>query len=75
MAQQEQKMYQHIRELTAQLNQYRHEYYNLNRSSVSDSIYDRLFDELTQLERETGIRMGDSPTQTVGYPAVSALKR
>lgn len=75
MAQQEQKMYQHIRELTAQLNQYRHEYYNLNRSSVSDQIYDRPFDELTQLERETGIRMGDSPTQTVGYPAVSALEK
>ena len=33
-------------ELNALLNQYRHEYYNLNAPTVSDEVYDRLFDKL-----------------------------
>lgn len=61
------------RELTARLNTYRDEYYNQNAPSVSDAVYDRLFDELTELEKETGVVMSNSPTQTVGYPVVSRL--
>ena len=33
-------------ELIKLMNRYRHEYYNLNAPSVSDEVYDRLFDEL-----------------------------
>ena len=29
-----------MRKLVAQLNQYRHEYYNLNAPSVADDVYD-----------------------------------
>ena len=57
------------------LNRYRHEYYNLAKPSVSDAVYDRLFDELAALERKTGIVLGNSPTQTVGYAPVSALRK
>jgi len=64
-----------VRELTDQLNRYRHEYYNLNAPSVSDEVYDRLFDELEQLEQETGCRMSNTPTQTVGYTVVSGLAK
>ena len=64
---------QKVRELTARLNRYRDEYYNKNAPSVADEVYDRLFDELSALEEQTGIRMANSPTLTVGYPAVSAL--
>lgn len=64
-----------VHELVAQLNQYRHEYYNLAAPSVSDAMYDRLFDELGTLERETGCVMANSPTQTVGYQVVSALAK
>ena len=67
--------YQRIQHLTTVLNRYRHEYYNLNAPTVEDLVYDRLFDELAALEKETGIRMGNSPTQTVGYPAVSKLEK
>lgn len=56
------------RELTVRLNTYRDEYYNQNAPSVSDAVYDRLFDELTELEKETGVVMSNSPTQTVGLP-------
>ena len=69
------KNYTQVRDLTAQLNQYRDEYYNKNAPSVSDAEYDRLLDELAALEEETGICMADSPTQTVGYPAVSSLEK
>ena len=48
------------RELTDRLNRYRNEYYNYNNPSVSDEVYDRLFDELHKLEQETGIQMSNS---------------
>lgn len=64
-----------IQDLTEQLNHYRDEYYNQNAPSVSDEVYDRLYDELVTLEKATGITMANSPTQTVGYPVVSVLKK
>lgn len=66
---------QKIKTLVTKLNRYRHEYYNLAAPSVSDAVYDRLYDELQRLEKETGIVYGNSPTQTVGYLPVSALKK
>ena len=62
-------------DLTARLNRYRHEYYNLNAPNISDAVYDRLFEELQDLERQTGIQMANSPTSTVGYPAISKLEK
>lgn len=64
---------QRQRELTERLNRYRDEYYNQDSPSVSDEVYDRLVDELAALEKETGIYMTNSPTQSVGYPTVSDL--
>lgn len=64
-----------IHELVALLNKYRHEYYNDNAPSVSDAVYDRLYDELNELEKQTGFVLTNSPTQTVGYPAVSSLEK
>ena len=62
-------------ELNTLLNQYRHEYYNLNAPTVSDEVYDRLFDKLRELEQATGVQMANSLTQTVGWPAVSKLEK
>ena len=56
-------------ELNALLNQYRHEYYNLNAPTLSDEVYDRLFDKLRELEQTTGVQMANSPTQTAGWTA------
>ena len=67
--------YEKLRELTARLNRYRDEYYNKNAPSVSDEVYDILFDDLCALEKALGVRMANSPTQTVGYPAVSELAK
>jgi DNA ligase (NAD+) len=66
---------QKIKTLVEQLNVYRNEYYNENRPSVSDEEYDKLFDELSHLEGETGIVLSNSPTQNVGYEVKSKLEK
>lgn len=71
----EQTTYERVQELTSRLNRYCHEYYNLNAPTVEDEVYDRLFDELAALERDTGICMDDSPTRNVGAPADSKLEK
>ena len=62
-----------ITELVGRLNSYRYEYYVEDNPSVTDSVYDHLFDELARLENETGIHLSNSPTQTVGYRSVNSL--
>lgn len=52
---------QRVTELVSMLNRYRHKYYNLAKPSVSDAVYDRLFDELAVLERKTGIVLSNFP--------------
>ena len=64
-----------IKELVSQLNTYRNAYYNNSESQISDYEYDNLFDELKQLENETGVIMSNSPTQTVGYEVKSKLEK
>lgn len=64
-----------IQELVKQLNEYRDVYYNEARSDVSDAEYDRLFDELSELENETGVVYTNSPTQSVGYEVKSELEK
>lgn len=61
--------------LVEKLNEYRYAYYNYNDPMVTDEVYDRLFDELAELEKETGIVYGNSPTNTVGFKPVSELKK
>ena len=54
-----------IKNLTAELLQYCHEYYNLDRPTISDREYDKKFDELKSLEDETGFWLTNSPTRKV----------
>lgn len=64
-----------MQNLIKQLNRYRDEYYNDNCPSISDAEYDALFDKLTALETETGLKYSNSPTQSVGYAPVEGLKK
>lgn len=57
---------QRMRELVDILNRYGYEYYVLDAPTVSDKEYDRLYDELVALEKETGEIFPDSPTRRVG---------
>ena len=66
---------QRIKELITVLNDVRNQYYNNSNSPMSDYEYDNLYDELEQLEHETNIIYGNSPTQTVGYEVKSKLEK
>lgn len=55
------------RKLRAQLATWAYEYYVLDAASVDDAVYDSLFAELKQLEKENpGLITPDSPTQRIG---------
>lgn len=41
-------------------------YYDLDNPTISDKEYDKLYDELVDLEKETGVILPNSPTQRVG---------
>lgn len=55
-----------IEELVKQLNDYNYHYYTLDEPIVSDAEYDKLYDELVNLEKKTGLILPESPTQRVG---------
>lgn len=54
-----------IKNLTAELLQYCHEYYDLDHPTISDTDYDKKFDELKALEDETNFWLTNSPTRKV----------
>ena len=60
------KKLERMRELTAYLNKAAHAYYVMDDPIISDMQYDKLYDELKQLESETGTVLPDSPTIRVG---------
>ena len=53
-------------ELVEKLNDYAYRYYTLDEPIVSDKEYDALYDELVELESQTGTRLANSPTHRVG---------
>ena len=64
-----------MRELIDLLTEAGRAYYAEDREIMSNFEYDRLYDELSALEKETGIVMADSPTVRVGYEAVDSLPK
>ena len=50
-------------------------YYNTGEAIMSDYEYDKLYDELAALEKETGVILSGSRTQEVGYEVASSLKK
>lgn len=57
------------------LNEAARAYYQEDREIMSNLEYDRLYDELEALERETGIVLSSSPTAKVGYQVLSSLPK
>ena len=56
-----------VEELTKLLNQYNREYYVLDKPSVSDREYDRLMQELIELESQfPELKSPTSPTVRIG---------
>ncbi len=63
-------------ELREKLERASYEYYVLDRPTMSDAEYDRLFRELQEIEREhPALRTPDSPTVRVGAEPATALAK
>lgn len=65
----------HMQDLVQQLNDAAAVYYQGKDEIMSNYDYDRLYDELAALEKETGIILAGSPTQRVGYEVLSELPK
>ncbi len=55
-----------MREMVDQLNKWAYEYYVLDAPTVADTQYDALYDQLSAMEKSTGVVLEDSPTKRVG---------
>ena len=64
-----------IKYLVDKLNEAAKAYYAENKEIMSNLEYDRLYDELEELETETGVILANSPTVSVGYEAVDELPK
>ena len=64
-----------IKELVELLNKAGRAYYQEAEEIMSNFEYDKLYDELLLLEKETGIVLANSPTVNVGYEVVSELPK
>ena len=64
-----------IKELVKILSEAGRAYYQESREIMSNYEYDRLYDELISLEKETGVVLSGSPTQNVGYEVLSELPK
>ena len=62
-------------ELVELLNKASRAYYQDAQEIMSNYEYDRLYDELQNLEKELGITLSNSPTVNVGYEVVSELPK
>ena len=66
---------QRMKELVETLNEAAKAYYQQDREIMSNQEYDSLYDQLEQLEKETGTVLTNSPTVRVGYEAVNELPK
>ncbi|MGI5945967.1 MAG: NAD-dependent DNA ligase LigA [Lachnospiraceae bacterium] len=64
-----------MKELISVLTEAGKAYYQESREIMSNFEYDRLYDELLELEKQTGTILSSSPTQKVGYQVISELPK
>lgn len=64
-----------IKELIQIINKHNYNYYVLDNPTIADREYDKIYDELVALERETGVVLPDSPTKKVGDVVLEGFKK
>ncbi len=62
-----------MRALVDRLNETAYQYYVLDNPTISDGEWDKMYDALVQMERETGVTLPDSPTHRVGGEPLPAF--
>ncbi|MCI8772303.1 MAG: NAD-dependent DNA ligase LigA, partial [Lachnospiraceae bacterium] len=75
MNKENQEVMYRMKELTKVLNKASKAYYQDAGEIMSNFEYDKLYDELVELEKKTGITLSNSPTQKVGYEVLSELPK
>lgn len=66
---------QKIKEKTQELLKYAHAYYDLDAPIISDTQYDKLYDELKKMEEEANFWLANSPTRKVQGETLDCLKK
>ncbi|MBP1739595.1 MAG: ligase, partial [Deltaproteobacteria bacterium] len=75
MAHTDKKIAGRVQALRDEINRHNYLYYVLDQPEISDAEYDRLFDELSSLEKQfPELVTPDSPTQRVGAPPLEEFK-
>lgn len=64
-----------MQKLVKELNKYGYYYYTLDKSLIDDKVYDRMYDELVNLEKEENIVLADSPTTRVGGQILKSFQK
>lgn len=64
-----------IKELVEILNEAGKSYYSQGLEIMTNYEYDKLYDELVELEKQTGCVLSNSPTVNVGYESLSELPK
>jgi DNA ligase (NAD+) len=64
---------QQLQQLVDEINHHNALYYTHDKPAISDKEYDKLYDRLVAMERETGIVLPDSPTARVGGELLSGF--
>lgn len=64
-----------MKEKVRLLNEAAKAYYQEDREIMPNIEYDQLYDELVELEKETGIVLSNSPTVRIGYEILSELPK
>lgn len=60
------KMLERMKSLIEEINYHNYNYYSLDNPTISDAEWDKLYDELLTLEKQTGVVFDDSPSKRVG---------
>ena len=63
-----------MRSLVDRLNETAYAYYVLDKPVISDKQWDEMYDQLTALEKESGIILPDSPTHRVGGETLAGFE-
>ena len=66
---------QKMKELVEIINYHNYNYYSLDNPTISDAEWDKLYDELLLLEKETGVVLENSPSKRVGGEILSSFKK
>jgi DNA ligase (NAD+) len=69
------RIQEEMKERVAFLNEAAKAYYRDDEELIPNLTYDKLYDELLTLEKETGIILANSPTQKVGYETLASLPK